>query len=311
MLIERTTRRDFLRTSAIGAGAVVSAFAAEPHLTFPSKPRDRLSVTSYPFRTLIDFPGNKERDPSKPGMDLKDFAAMVATRFNVHNVNPLGGHFRSTDPAYIDEFRNSIEKAGSHLVDLGLGGRYYYDPDPAKRSDAVSYGKKWIDIAKTLGSPSARLHINGAKGAKPDVARAAETLGEVAAYGEKRNIVINLENDNPVAEGPFFLVEVIEKVKSPYLRGLPDFANSLSPAFDPELNYKAVKGMFRHVFNMVHVKPGYMDDKGELHRVDLAKLFAIAKDAGYRGYYSMEVEMPGDVYANTEMMVRETLKHIG
>jgi len=41
---------------------------------------------------------------------------------------------------------------------------------------------------------------------------------------------------------PFFLVAVIDKVRSPYLRGLPDFANSMNPTGDAEL--------FTHVFNM-------------------------------------------------------------
>ena len=93
----------------------------------------------------------------------------------------------------------------------------------------------------------------------------AETLGEVAAYGEKKNIVINLENDAPVAEDPLFLVAVIEKLHSPYLRALPDFANSLNLGGGDELNYKAVTAMFRHVFNMCHVKTESNDKEGKRH----------------------------------------------
>lgn len=267
-------------------------------------------MTSYPFRAFIEFPTNRDRDPKKPGMDIKDFAAMVAGRFDVHNVNPLASHFRSTEPSYIDEFRKAVEKAGSHIADLGLGGRYFHDPDPAKRDEAIEYGKKWIDIAVTIGAPSVRQHIEGAPGAKPSVDRAAQTLGELAAYGAKKNVVINLENDDPVSEGPFFLVEVMEKVASPYLRGLPDFANSLMPDGDAELNYKAVAAMFRHVFNMCHVKDGLAGDHGKIYTVDLGRLFAIAKRSGYRGYFCIEAEMPGDPYAQTQKLIDETLKYL-
>src|SRR6266849_6274306 len=102
-----TTRRDFLWSAGAIAGAVAAngvASAAEPHLTFPTKPRERLAVTSWPFRALIDAPGNHDRDRTKPGMDLKEFAATVARRFDVHNINPLAGHFTSTSPDYIRDF---------------------------------------------------------------------------------------------------------------------------------------------------------------------------------------------------------------
>src|SRR5579864_2283533 len=294
------SRRDFLRTTFVAAALETcpQSFGAEPQMQFPAKPRDRLAVTSWPFRALIDAPGNHDRERTKAGMDLKDFAAMVAARFDVHNINPLAAHFHSSDPAYVEEFRSAVEKAGSHLVDLGLAGRSFYHPDQVRREEAVTYGKKWIDIAVVLGCPSVRQHINGARGVKADVNLTAETLGEMAAYGAKKNIVINLENDNPVSEDPFFLVAVIEKAGSPYLRGLPDFANSMAPDGDAERNYKGVAAMFRHVFNMCHVKLAHEGDDAKVYTVDLGKLFGIAKSSAYRGYFSMEVDTPGDPFEN-------------
>jgi sugar phosphate isomerase/epimerase len=312
----KCSRREFLRSSALGAGALASAewkpllAAKEPHLRFPTAPRDRLAVTSWPFRAYIESPTNRDRDHSKPGMDLKDFAGMVAERFNIHNINPLAAHFSSTEPAYIEEFRMSVGKAGSHMVDLGLGGRSFYHPDAAKRREAIDYGKKWIDVAVLVGSPSVRQHVNGAPGVKPDVALTAETLGEMAAYGATKNIAVILENDDPVGEDPFFLVAVIEKAGNPYLRALPDFANSMAPDGDAERNYKGVEGMFKHAFNMCHVKKGWEDHQGKLHPVDLARLFAIARRAGYHGYFSMEAESAGDPYANTQETAELTLKYL-
>jgi sugar phosphate isomerase/epimerase len=299
------SRRTFLKTSAFGAAALL---ASEPQLTFPTDPRQRLAVTSWPFRAYMALPGN--HDSTKKLIDAKDFAAMVAERFDIHNINPLTSHFGSTEPAYLDELRESTAKVGSHVVDLGHGGRSFYHPDAAKRQDAIAFGKKGVDIARAIGSPSMRQHITGAPGGKADVNLAAETLGEVAAYGEKHNIVINLENDVPVAEAPYFLVAVIEKVHSPYLRGLPDFANSMNPRGDAEWNYKAVAAMFQHVFNMAHVKSAFANDNGTVYQVDLARLFAIAKQAGYRGYFSMEADMPGDPFENTRKLAEETIRYL-
>jgi sugar phosphate isomerase/epimerase len=307
--IQNVSRRGFLKASVAATGAT-TLWGAELHLGFPAKPRDRLSVTSWPFRAYMDAPGNSGRDRSKPGMDAKDFAAMAVERFGIHNINPLTAHFRSTEPAYLEELRSAVAKAGSHIVDLGHGGRSFYHPDKARREAAVEFGKKGVDIAVMVGCPSLRQHINGVPGAKADVNLAAESLSELAAYGEKKNIVINLENDAPVSESPFFLVAVMEKVKSPYLRGLPDFANSMNLGRGAEENYKGVAAMFRHVFNMAHVKSAYVDDKGQAQPVDLARLFGIARQAGYRGYFSMEVEETADPFAETAKLVEETLKYL-
>lgn len=309
LLPEALSRRQFFQTSAALAGTT-TLLGAEPHLDFPSNPRGRLSLTSWPFRRIMETPGNTDRDRSKPGMDAKDFASMAVERFGIHNINPLTSHFRSTDPGYLEELRNAVAKAGSHIVDLGHGGRSFYHPDQAKRQAAIEFGKKGVDIALMIGSPSVRQHINGAPGVKPNVDLTAETLGEVAAYGEKKNIVVNLENDAAVSENPFFLVAVIEKVGSPYLRALPDFANSMNLGGGAEENYKAVTAMFRHVFNIAHVKDAYADDKGQVRSVDLDRLFGIAKQAGYRGYFSIEAELPGDPFANTAKVTGETLKYL-
>jgi hypothetical protein len=51
-------------------------------------------------------------------MDLKDFGAMVVSKFGLHNIEPLGSHFRSTEAAYLRELRESAEKAGVHIIDI-------------------------------------------------------------------------------------------------------------------------------------------------------------------------------------------------
>ena len=91
-------RRSFLRSSVTLVTAAVvldgsrDAFSSGPRLQFPTQPRDRLCVASYPFRAFIESPSNRERQREQAGMDLKEFAAMVVNRFNVHNIEPLGDH---------------------------------------------------------------------------------------------------------------------------------------------------------------------------------------------------------------------------
>ncbi len=299
-----------MRNAALwSTAAAVAARAGVPDIEFPTRPRERLAVTSWPFRSIMDVPGNRARDRSKKAVDVRDFAALVAERFDIHNINPLSSHFSSETPAYIASMRRSVKAAGSHITDLGLSGKRFYDPDPAVRRDAVEYGKKWIDIAVELGSPSVRQHVGRSPG-EANVDLAAASLGEMASYASKKNIVVNLENDSPVAEDPFFLVAVIEKADNPNLRALPDFGNSLRPSFDADRNARGVSKMFQHVFNMCHVKDTIADKSGALHTIDLARMFAIAKRSGYRGYFCMEPDAGDDPFANTTALIRRTLEFL-
>jgi sugar phosphate isomerase/epimerase len=184
-----------------------------------------------------------------------------------------------------------------------------YDPDASKRKTGVENARKWVDAAVTLGSPSIRVHIAGVHGVQPDVERAAESLRAISDYGAEKNIVINLENDDPGSEDAFFLVKVLKAVHHPYLRGLPDFCNSMLPRGDEKYNYDAVAAMFRHAYNISHVKDSEVDN-GKVFRVDVGKTFAIARKAGYRGYFSMEWEGQGGPYEGTEQLIAASLKYL-
>ena len=301
-------RRGFLQAAAtIPFGRVLRG--AEPDIHLPKEPRARLGVASYPFRAFIESGHNRDRDKTKPGMELKQFPAMVRERFKLRNIEPLDSHFRSLETAYLHELREAVEKAGAHVINIPVGVRAsLYDTDAAKRQTGIDNAKKWVDAAVTLGSPSIRVHIQGAHGVAPDVGRAAESLRAIAEYGAEKNIVINLENDDPGTEDAFFLVKIIEQVNSPYLHGLPDFCNSMLKG-DEKYNYDAVAAMFHHAYNISHVKDSEVDN-GKVFRVDVGKTFAIAKKAGYRGYFSMEWEGEGEPYAGTQKLIDESLKYL-
>ena len=183
---------------------------------------------------------------------------------------------RSTDADYLKEFREAVAAAGSHLVDLGMGGRDFGSADTAMREEAVAYAKRWIEVAVAIGSPSVRPHLTTTPGRDAFGGNTVESLQRVADYGAMKDVVVNLENDSPGAEDPFFIVEVLDKVNSSYLRALPDFGNSLR-GHDAAYNEKAVDGMFRHACNMSHVKDVLRTKDGELYKVDVARMFAVAR----------------------------------
>jgi sugar phosphate isomerase/epimerase len=323
--MKKVSRREALKTSLATAGAAllgaglpaIEVLAASgrtvagPNLKFPTTTRERLAVATWPFRAVIESPKNEYRDKKQPGMDLKDFAARVKKDFAVPGVEPLSAHFAATDQRYLDEFREAIEKAGVHAVNLPLDNENsFYDADRGARKKAVEYAKKWIDVAVVIGAPSVRTAIAGAKNAKPNVEVVAEQLKLVADYGANKNVVVNLENDNLQSEDAFFLVEVIEKVNHPYLSALPDFCNSMGSG-NEKFNYDALAALFPLAYCICHVKDSEVVEGGKVIRVDLQKSFGILKANRYRGYCSMEWEGPGSSYDGTRFLIKESLENLG
>lgn len=318
------SRRLFLRSAAVGAGAAMTwpgspdalfgalagASQNQPHLQFPTAARDRLAVASWAFRAEIESPANEHRDKKVKGMDLREFAVQVRERFGVPGVEPLSAHFPSTDEGYLHSFREAVAKVGVHVVNIPVDNAHsFYDADAAARKKAIEHAKKWVDIAAILGSPSVRTSIEGAGNAKPNVDVAAEELRRVVDYAASKNILVNLENDDLVSEDAFFVVKVIEKVNSPYLHGLPDFCNSMASG-NEEFNYEAVTTMFHHAYNICHVKDSEVGEQGKVYRVDLKKTFEILKASQYKGYCSMEWEGPENPYDGTKRLIAASLEYL-
>ena len=279
-----------------------------PHMQFPAAARERIAIASYPFRDFFAGQGDK---PGSPKMELKDFARHVSAKFKIKKIEPWSAHFRSLEKAYLEELRAAVSQAHGTIVNIAVDGEHSpYAPDAAERQKAVAFSKQWIDAAAIAGSPSVRTNIPPAKGSKPDVERTADSLRQVAEYGATKNVVVNLENDNPASEDPFFLVKVIEKVNSPWLHALPDFANTLA-AYAEDYAYKGIDAMFGKAYNISHVKETEVGDgKDKIAHVDLPRTFAIARKQGYKGYFSMEWDSPGDPYSGTLGLIEKTLKNL-
>jgi len=283
------------------AGALLSSLDAtvhptQPNVTFPANPRDRLAVASYPFRDFI-LPAeyvSASASSTEPKMELTEFAA----------------HFRSLEPKYLGDLRTALDRAKSAVVNIAFDGQHsFYAADRVERERAVADNKQWIDAAAALGSPSIRTHIASADNQPPDLDRSTDTLLRVVEHAATRNVVIHLENDDGVTEDPVFLVKLIEKVNSPWLRGLPDFGNSLMHKA-PEDAYAGVEAMFNHAYGICHVKQSEATEKGANVQVDLAYVFAILKRTGFRGYLSMEYDNSGDPYKETGELIAKSLQFL-
>ena len=314
MSINRRTFIGVLTTACAAealCGRFSNAFPApqSPHINFPAGPRSRLAVSAWAFRSIIDAPLNNERDPKLTAVDMKDFGAYVRGKFNVVNIEPYNRYFRSLEPAYLDQFRNALEKNGTHAANVAADmDTSYFDADAATRAKSVAEAKKWIDVAVAIGSPSVRTSMSSVKN-PPNLDLAAESLKPVADYAASKNVVVHLENDNLVAEDAFFIEKLVRKVNHAYVRALPDFGNSYGSG-DAAFAARAVKALFPLAYAISHVKPTSTTAQGKEMQVDLAANFAAAKAANYKGYFSMEYEGKEEIHGATAKLIDQSLKLI-
>ncbi len=267
-----------------------------------------MAVSTWSFREFIAGPGDDGKVHT--GMTLEKFAADVRRKLGVPNIEPWTPHLQSRDARSLEQLRKGIESAGSHVANLAVDERgCYFDPDPAARRAAIEARRRWLDVATALECSSIRTNMGRPRQGSPDLQLATDSLRRVTDDATRKNVVVHLENDDLVSEDPFFLIQVIERVKSPYLRALPDFCNSMRTG-DADFNYRGMRAMFAHALSICHVKQHETGDDGRVYTIDLQKTFDILKESGFRGYCSMEWEGNGSPYDATRELVAQSVKYL-
>ena len=210
-----------------------------------------------------------------------------------------------------NNFERRSKRQRAAIANVAVDGEHSpYATDRSEREQAIAFSKQWVDAAVILGCAGhSDQYPGGKRRTPPDLERTADSLLRVAEYASAKNVVVSLENDNPVSEDPFFLVKLIEKVNSPWLRALPDFCNTLA-AKDPDYAYRGIDAMFGHAYSIAHVKSSETNRQGITVHVDMAKTFGFMKQHGYKGYCSMEWDDAGDPYQGTAGLIKTTLQYL-
>jgi sugar phosphate isomerase/epimerase len=301
----KITRRQFGAATLLLAADAALGAVDSPKANFPVDPRDRIAVATYPFRKSIVAPNNQDRNTSKPGMDLAAFARFIKSEFRVSGIEPLDSHFPSKERADIVKLRAAFDAAGVRTVNIPVDEAVELcSEDEAKRKAGNASYRRWIDIAVILGSPSIRIWIPKCSDTT-DLPKAIKALQPTIDYAATQNIVVNLENDDPVYSSATRVLAAIQLANDPYFRALPDFGNGLMGG-DERFNAQAVKGMFAHAWNIAHVKDAEFVN-GKRKTASLAELFGIAKASGYRGYYSMESDSEAEPVTDTHHLIEQSL----
>jgi sugar phosphate isomerase/epimerase len=277
----------------------------------PVDKRARIAISSWSFHNY--FQSTREREFNLPGsmLVLLDFPEVMVDRYKVHNFEFVAPHFASTEATYLAELKKHLVTTHSRLVNIPVdieeidaaGG--LSDPDEKVRDRAIEAAKKWIDIAHTLGASSVRCDPGTMDPA--NLSTTVLSYKKLAAYGKSRSVQVVVENHGRVgSEHPEELVTLFKLVGASSIGALPDFGNFA----DEATREKGLRLLFTYARVVSHAKGLQFDAAGNETRYDFPKCIAVARNAGYKGVYSVEYEGPGDPYDGVQKVVNELDKYL-
>jgi len=271
----------------------------------------RVAISTWSLHNY--FATTRDEDFKLPGemLELLDFPEMIADRYKVHHLEICAPHFASTEASYLQNLKARLQKAHSHVVNMPIDIEELWtegglsDTKPQVREKAVAACKKWIDIGKEIGTRAVRC--DPGKMNPQNLAPTVSSYKELAAYGSARGVDVIVENHGGVgSEHPEELVKLFQDVHNDFFGALPDFANFP----DEEIRERGLKLLFPYARVVCHAKGLEFDAEGRETKFDFPRCMEVAKQAGFKGLYSIEYEGPGDPYVGVQQVLNELVRYL-
>jgi sugar phosphate isomerase/epimerase len=237
----------------------------------------RLGCAAYSFR-----------DPIQAGrLTLEQFVDLCA-EMGMDGVELTSYYFSSTDRSTLNELKRYCFKRGMHILGTAVGSNFT-QADEGKRRDHVQMTRSWIDHSVILGAPCVRVFAGPVpQGVSEDQAFgwALDCIRECVEYGAGQGVAVALENHGGVTGTARGVQRFLDAIDSPWFGLNLDFGNFQESPYE-EFEQLAPRTITTHV----KVTSRFGETTAEL---DYARIRRIMEAAGYRGYFSIEYEEPGD-----------------
>jgi sugar phosphate isomerase/epimerase len=311
------TRRNFIKKSLLGAGALmtVSYF----RLSESSGSDIRISLAEWSFHRALN----------DGKMDHLDFPARAKNEFGISAVEYVNGFFGGTktnfkeaakNKPYLNELLKRSQDAGvfNHLLMCDDEGPLS-STNGKERLESVENHKKWIEAAKILGCLTVRVNLHG-DGSPDDRKKASvDSLGRLGEFAKSMQVNVVVENHGSVTSKADWLTDIMKQVGMENIGTLPDFGNwcishpwgtiqeGCQEMYDI---YKGVQELLPFAKG-VSAKTYDFDSNGEQPLLDYKKLIGIVKASGFKGYIGIEYEglkQPEDEgVLNTQKLLKKYL----
>ena len=167
----------------------------------------------------------------------------------------------------------------------------FTQPDPAKREADVAHVGRWVEVAAKLGAPVLRVFDGRAEAKGPSREQmtgwVVECFRACAAHGERHGVMIAYQNHDELLKTADEVLALRERVASPWF-GLNVDIGSLRTG-DP---YEEIARLAPFACTWQIKERLYR--RGQEEKTDVRRVFAILREAGYRGYAPIETLGEGD-----------------
>ncbi len=298
-----TTRRDFIRTTALSAAAAGMGRAAfaqantqqgadaetQPATGGAGKKRDfKISLAGWSLHRTIGRGDDK--------VDMLDMPKMTKEEFGIDAIELVNGMLSSTDEDYFKQLKQNAADHDVQILLIMVDGQGNIGAAKKRHRDvAVKRHKFWIDQAAMLGCHSIRMNWKGEpKGVMEDaelldmfIDRSAPGFRELCAYGERKNIHVLLENHWGPSSYPGAVEKLAAAIDHPRFGTLPDFGN-----FPDDVDrYEAVDRLMPFAKALSAKCYDFDPDTGEDTQIDFERMLEICVDKhGYNGWIGIEYE---------------------
>ena len=291
------SRREFLRSAAIGVGAWCAGGMLIPAASGAVKPPQRvrsritgLSLTAYSLKPHMRWFWGKETGGKMDTLGFLDYSAEMG----LEGAELTSYFFPEPLPlAEINQIKRRSHLLGIDISAGAMGNNFGHPPGSDVAKKEMAYFRTWIDRFADMGAPAVRVFASKSlpAGATDEqvLANVVANLQEALPYAEQKGVMLGLENHDFVKRIDY-LLHVLGKIDSPWLGVIWDSAN-LAPTPDPyaELAKIAPYAIVAQVKVMTKVN-------GENVPADYGRLIRILHEAKYAGYLVFEYEEPEDPF---------------
>lgn len=263
-------RRRFLASSLTTALAL-PALAQDP---LKGRSRLRTGLNCYSFR----------KELASKAWSYDDLIRR-AVEWDVDGLDMTVYWMPSTGPEFTLPLRRLAYSMGVEIYSISVRSELT-KPSAADRRKEVESLYRWIDVSNALGSSHIRVFGGSVpKGYTEEqaVPWVVECLQRAADYAATKGVILGLENHGGICTRAERVLEMVNKVDSPWVAVNLDTGNFQSDVF------KQIEMCLPKTAN-IQVKVEMMGEGGKRVPQDWDKVVKMVAASGYKGYLALEYE---------------------
>jgi L-ribulose-5-phosphate 3-epimerase len=267
-------RRQLIASLPALALAAQTRAAAAGKEDLERKARLRSAICAYTFREDL-----------KSRKMTYDDVVHTAVELGVDGLDLTVYWFPDTEDSFLLPLRRLAYKNAVEIYSIAIRTEMCR-PTAEEQAKEIAEVKKWVDVANKLGASHIRVFGGRVpEGRTEDEAAGwvAEILKRAGDYSGSKGVILGLENHGGITTKASRIIQIVEKVNSPWVGINLDTGNFESDA------YQQMEACLPHTVN-VQFKTHLRTERGKREAADWERIVRMFAGVGYKGYLALEYE---------------------